>query len=241
MPVITLHGRPIEYRLLRTRRNRFVRLTVTLGKGLRVSTPSQYPMKDVPRIIHERASWILEKLDEFARIERQTPRQRYCNGAEVVILGRVYRLRPTPASNGGTMVRVQGDEVEVLYPASLSGEDRQDFLRNALLSWYRVQAQRLLPPRVDYYAAQMRLHPQRVTIRRQRSRWGSCSAKGNLNLNLFLIMLPVKTIDYVIVHELAHLIELNHSERFWRVVDRYCPERKKHQSFLRKSIHYLEI
>ena len=241
MPSITLHGRPIEYRLLRTRRNRFVRLTVTLGKGLRVSAPSHFPAKEIPRIIHERSGWILDKLDEYARLERQTPRQRYCSGADVVILGRTYRLRLSASSNGSGMIQVDGDEVDVSVPTTLTGAAREHYLKNALLAWYRVQAQRILPPRVEYYAQQMRARPGRVTIRRQRSRWGSCSAKGNLNLNLFLITLPVKTIDYVIVHELAHLFELNHSPRFWRIVERLCPDRKKHQAILRENIHYLEM
>jgi len=241
MPSITLQGRPIEYRLLRTRLNRYVRLTVTLGKGLRVSVPPRYPAKDIPRIIHERSTWILEKLDEYANIERQTPRQRYCNGADVVILGRTYRLKISASSNGTGVIQVQGDDVEITVPTALSGSAREQYLKNALLAWYRIQAQRILPPRVEYYAQQMRVKPGRVTIRRQRSRWGSCSANGNLNLNVFLITLPVKTLDYVLVHELAHLLELNHSPRFWRIVERWCPERKKHQSFLRANIHYLEM
>lgn len=241
MPTITLHGRPVEYRLLRTRRNRFVRLTVTAGKGLHVSAPTRFPVKEIPRIIHERASWVLAKLDEFAILESRIPRQRYCNGASLMFLGREYTLRVVTAANGTALVRLLAREVEVALPAGTPPDDRESALRAILLAWFKLQAQRVIPPRVEHYARLMRLYPQRVSIRRQNSRWGSCSAKGNLNLNQMLVMAPVSVLDYVIVHELAHLAELNHSSRFWRIVDKHCPERRRYQDWLKDHIYLLDL
>ena len=86
------------------------------------------------------------------------------------------------------------------------------------------QALRVIPGRVAFYAEKLGVHPKRITIRNQRTRWGSCSAQGGLNFNCLLMLTPPEAIDSVVVHELCHLIEMNHSERFYREVYRIFPE-----------------
>ena len=88
------------------------------------------------------------------------------------------------------------------------------------------QALAWIPPRVKEYAEKMGVTYGRITIRNQRTRWGSCSSKGNLNFNCLLMLFPEEVRDYVIVHELCHRIEMNHSQRFWAEVEKYCPDYK---------------
>lgn len=90
-----------------------------------------------------------------------------------------------------------------------------------------------IPKRVAFYARQMQVSYGRITIRNQRTRWGSCSAKGNLNFNCLLMLAPAEVIDYVVVHELCHRREMNHSERFWGEVEKVLPEYKKSQNWLK--------
>lgn len=80
----------------------------------------------------------------------------------------------------------------------------------------------------------MEVKHARITIRDQKTRWGSCSSRGNLNFNWRLVMAPPPIIDYVVIHELAHLIELSHSPRFWETVERYCPDHREHRRWLRE-------
>ncbi|MDH7516351.1 MAG: SprT family zinc-dependent metalloprotease [Bacteroidota bacterium] len=240
MPSITLLDRRITYRLLRTRRNRYIRLTVTIGEGLRVSIPYRFPAHSVAPILRERASWILNKLDEFERLERTLPKNLYRSGAPVMFLGRVRRLQVVQGADGMSNVRLRPEVMEVELPARVTGEEREKILRTILDDWYRARTRKLLMPRVERYARLMGVSPRQICVRRQRSRWGSCSAQGVINLNQYLAMLPLKIIDYVIVHELAHLCELNHSERFWRLVDRFCTDRQDCQSWLRGHTYLLE-
>ena len=86
------------------------------------------------------------------------------------------------------------------------------------------RAKKLIPERVEYYAARMGVTWGRITIREQKTRWGSCSSKGNLNFNWKLVLMPDEILDYVVVHELAHRLEMNHSERFWKIVRRQIPD-----------------
>ena len=95
------------------------------------------------------------------------------------------------------------------------------------------QAKEYLPKRVAYYAARMGLSYGRITIRNQKTRWGSCSSKGNLNFNCLLMLTPPEVIDYVIVHELCHLIEMNHSPAFWHEVEKVLPDYRDRVKWLK--------
>ncbi len=96
------------------------------------------------------------------------------------------------------------------------------------------KALEVIPKRVEYYAKIMCVTYGRITIRNQVSRWGSCSAKGNLNFNCLLMLCPAEVMDYVVVHELCHLKEMNHSKKFWSEVSRFCPEYEQHKRWLKE-------
>ena len=96
------------------------------------------------------------------------------------------------------------------------------------------KALEIIPKRVDYYAKIMGVSYGRITIRNQVSRWGSCSAKGNLNFNCLLMLCPIEVLNYVVIHELCHIREMNHSRRFWSLVERFCPEYKQHKAWLKE-------
>ncbi len=95
-------------------------------------------------------------------------------------------------------------------------------------------AKRIIPPKVEYYASEMGIKYNRITIRNQRTRWGSCSNKRNLNFNCLLMLAPDDVVDYVIVHELCHIKEMNHSEKFWAEVENVLPDYKMSYNWLKK-------
>ncbi len=97
------------------------------------------------------------------------------------------------------------------------------------------EAERIIPPRAAYYAARMGITYGKITIRHQKTRWGSCSSKGNLNFNCFLVLAPDRVIDYVIVHELCHRREMNHSAAFWKQVAGILPDYKEREAWLKKN------
>ena len=97
------------------------------------------------------------------------------------------------------------------------------------------QALKVIPERVRHYAPIVGVTYGCITIRNQKTRWGSCSSKGNLNFNVALMLVPPEVMDYVVVHELTHRKEMNHSPRFWAEVERVCPEYKKHRAWLKKE------
>ncbi|GFI51448.1 M48 family metallopeptidase [Lachnospiraceae bacterium 62-26] len=96
------------------------------------------------------------------------------------------------------------------------------------------KAMKIFPERVEYYARLMGISYGRITIREQKTRWGSCSGKGNLNFNWKLTLMPMEILDYVVVHELAHRREMNHSQKFWKIVEQVLPDYQERRKRLRE-------
>ena len=107
-------------------------------------------------------------------------------------------------------------------------------LELALERWYRTEAARLINERTDKLSSDMGISYKRIVIRGQKTRWGSCSRKKNLSFNWKLIMAPQPVLDYVIIHELIHLKEMNHSKKFWELVAQYCPGWREHKKWLKQ-------
>ena len=122
-------------------------------------------------------------------------------------------------------------------------KDRQEELKAApeeLLTMEEIralanEAADYIPERVSFYARKIGVNYGRITIRNQKSRWGSCSSKGNLNFNCLLMLTPAEVIDYVVVHELCHRLEMNHSRYFWAEVERVLPDYKKWEKWLKND------
>ena len=146
----------------------------------------------------------------------------------VPVEGRQYALRV--AMGAQTSVYQIGEEIVVKAP-----DTSPDAVRDALRGYLIGRAQQRIRERLDHFIPLVGRTPGRVTIREQRTKWGSCSGQGNLNFNWKLIMAPPEALDYVVIHELCHLYEFNHSPRFWERVSRYMPEYAVWRDFLRSG------
>jgi len=108
-------------------------------------------------------------------------------------------------------------------------------IKHLLKQWYNHRAHEMLPNRVDHFSRIMSLFPKTVRVRDTRSRWGSCSSKDAINFSWRIMALPISVIDYIVVHELAHLKERNHRPAFWNLVAAFMPDHKTHRAWLRKN------
>ncbi|MBR9978141.1 MAG: M48 family metallopeptidase [Bacteroidetes bacterium] len=238
MPRIRVQGTDIEYRVLKTRRNRHIRLTVSGKNGVRISGPRGVPERDLHAMVREKGTWILERLRHFNEMEQRQPRWRYAGGERVLVLGEWKSLRIIPRELNTGSIMLQDSDLLISLPPSLCQNETviADLFHRWLRNWAHIE----LPRRVVLQAARMEVTPGRISVRAQRSKWGSCSAAGNISLNMRLLHAPPAVLDYVIIHELAHLRELNHSARFWKIVEQYCPDHHVHEKWLRDHTWLLE-
>lgn len=182
------------------------------------------------------ANWILKKLDEWSG--HQPRQQRWANGEPITFLGRALTLSVVADAVLLPPVLIDNSRIQVTV-ADASCEMK---IREAVISWYRRHAARNFSERITLYASAMQLPAPRLFLSNASSQWGSCNAKRQVRLNWRLIQAPQEIIDYVVVHELAHLTEMNHSKRFWKIVERHCSAHLDSRKHLNERGHwYLEI
>ncbi len=230
---VIIEGQAIPYILKRSLRAKYVRLEVRPEMGLIVIITRFYRPEQIPDLLKEKLRWVSANLKKYEHIKRLT-RDRVLQGGDTVLyLGREMQVVTQQANGDGDSVNVAENSLVV----SLDSESKR--LDQELEQWYREQVSQLIPVKVAKLSVEMGVTYGRLSIRGQKTCWGSCSRKGNISLNWKLIMAPESVIEYVIIHELAHLKELNHSRMFWQLVSEYCPEWRQHKKWLRD--HAVEL
>ncbi len=222
---VTLGGETVSCAVRRSSRARRVRLEVGGKYGLAVTIPRGFSLGLLPDLLQQKAKWILRHLEQQRQTGVAFAGSELKSGDVIPYLGRELRL----------VVQIADvDDVEITLDRLQVSLHSGGALSRVLKCWYRTQAERVLKARVAELCARLGVSCRRVTIRAARTRWGSCSHRGCVNLNWKLIMAPAEVMDYVILHELAHLWEMNHSKRFWQIVGQYCPEWREHRKWLKE-------
>ncbi len=224
MPVIELEGKSIAYRVRTSQRAKRISVRYSLGGGLEVVYPPGLRQPSPVELLSERRDWVLSAIDRFSDDQAKLPPRQYREGESFLFRGASYQLRlERDQARKRTAIRLSDHAIKLLLPAP-APKDEGELIRKAVEDFYRGEAKRYLPPRVGELAKAHGFRYEKVRIKNQKTRWGSCSAKGNINLNLRLMMAPKAAIDYVIIHELCHLRVLNHSAAFWALVESCCPD-----------------
>jgi predicted metal-dependent hydrolase len=205
-------------------------ISVNSEREVIVSVPLRTPLRIVQEFVERRAEWIRERL--AASTPSPTPRV-YQSGECLPYQGHSLELVLATHGSRRPVVRLDGDRVVVTTPAHLPESERQSVIERVLTRWFGQRAAELLDARTKYWAAVTALEPRRVLIRNQRRRWASCSADGTLRFNWRLVMAPPDLVDYVVIHELAHLRVPNHSRAFWQEVERFVPDHRARRARLR--------
>ena len=221
---IVLGEREIVYSLRRSVR-RSSALQVD-PRGVRVSVPVAMAQEEVDAFIVKHGSWLLARLDALEGLA-DVARFEAVDGALFPVFGRQCRLRIDSAARRGGRWRVAADDVEeLLLPG---GGD----VRSRLVAALKARARTWFMGRVEEYCACIGRSVPAVRLTSARTRWGSCSVRSGIRLHWRLIHLPPEVSDYVVAHEVAHLLEMNHSTRFWSVVDRLYPRWREARAELR--------
>lgn len=207
------------YRIRRSARARRVRITVDRSGTVEVVLPQRMPAHAAQDAVAQLRPWIDRRL---ADVERQRTAV-LARGDTLPYLGARLTVRTDPVR---TRVVRRGDTLH-----APSAPARQ----TALEHWYRRMARVEIERRLQRACAQAGLSYTRLTIRDQRTRWGSCSPSGAISINWRLLLAPEAVLDYVIWHEVCHLAVMDHSPRFWALVGRYCPDHRAHAAWLRRN------
>lgn len=223
---IKLADKLISYTLKRSSRRRSIGLQIS-DQGLVVSMPLRASEKWLHSVLQEKALWVVSKLDSWQG--KQMPVTKWANGELLLFRGETFALRVVQ-SLFKAPPQLTADELLI----HLVDTENQAGLHKVVLQWYKQEAERVFAECVEHFAPLMNVRPREIRLTSARTQWGSCTVQGVVRLNWQLVTMPLHLIDYVVVHELAHLQEMNHSAAFWRVVESVCPDYAKTRGELRK-------
>lgn len=226
---IQLGEKPVSYTIRKSSKASRVRLSIGPDTGLVVIVPGKFPEVRVEGIIRDKEKWVLAKLHDMEILAKKRRTAGEDKNSLLRYLGKAYRIVTIVSASSPVRVELTGDKALITLP-----EDDPLLLERALDLWYRWAAEQFFSQRAEFFAKQMGVDYGTIFYRNQKSRWGSCSAKKNLSFNIRLVMAPSEVVDYLVIHELSHLKEMNHSRNFWALVESYCPGRKKYQTWLKE-------
>lgn len=197
------------------RGNRSIRLSIRADGEVRVSIPPWLPYAAGEKFAASRTLWITENRLESPAMLSHGHR-----------IGKAHRISLEPHATDKVSTRLEGNEIRVLYPLSMSpqAEEVQQAAHRGCIRALRLEAQRLLPIRLRDLAAQTGFEYTSVSVKQLKSRWGSCSSRQEITLNLFLMQLPWHLIDYVLLHELVHTKVMQHGPLFWQEFEQHLAQ-----------------
>ncbi|HEY3762709.1 MAG TPA: SprT family zinc-dependent metalloprotease [Verrucomicrobiae bacterium] len=223
--VLTVRGRQIPLAIIRNNQARRYLLKLRSDGSARLTIPRRGSITEGRRFAERNTEWLAQQLEKLAAHPVE-PKQ-WLIGTEIFFRGELVRIESDAAGS----IHFGTERMKV--------SAAQSDLRSAIQNHLRNLASQELPPRVMELAALHGMNVSRVTVRNQKSRWGSCSRRGTISLNWRLIQTPIFVRDYIILHELAHRRQMNHSEKFWQEVERLFPDYLQAERWLKQHANLL--
>lgn len=218
----------------RTSRSKTASLKVEEGRVM-VVVPKALPLDRIQKIVDDKHDWIMDKIASYKKATPASNKQ-YVSGEAFPYLGRNYRLKvlngvyqPLKLVNGRLQLTIRESAIQ------------DYFTRGALIRWYKRNAKRKFTEKTERYAKIVGVEPKSTSIKSFKSRWGSCSPEGDLDFNWAVVMAPNRIVDYIVIHELCHLLHHDHSPKFWKEVERVMPDYKEHKEWLKVNGHKLVV
>lgn len=220
----------IEFEVI-FRSRKTLSIEIEAPRRITVISPEGKSEDEILETVKTKSKWIVQKLFEIREMEYRKRDKQYVNGESFIYMGRNYSLQ------------IVLDEVASFPEAKLSRgkffvtsyTKDQDTIKQALENWYRDKAKEKINERIRYYQAQFDVKPKRVVIKDQEKRWGSCTKDNQLLFNWKCIMAPSPVLDYIVVHEMCHMVHMNHSKEFWHLLKRVLPDYEQRKSWLRDN------
>ncbi len=232
MPNMIIDNRTISWSLNYSTRRRTVRLHVVSADQLEITAPKGFSLSHAKTMLQRKTAWILRQILRLEAVAANTANASLTHGATLLFRGVPHALLLLGDGRDRPHVTCHQRSISVHLP-ELIGENNNPAVASSIQNWYLAEATLQLQERTQYWAAQIGVKPKKLSLRDQKTRWGSCSSRGSISYNWRLIMAPPEVLDYLVIHELCHLLHPNHSTAYWQEVGRWCPDYRAHRRWLR--------
>lgn len=240
MSNIQYGNKKIAFEIIRGNREKTVAIYVNSPAGVVVRSPELIGEETIKKLIQKRAAWIVKRQELLKNQIPPATVKEFVSGEAFPFLGREYRLKvvkSTSEKEGRCELRNKRFQVEINL--SLDSGEAEKTIKRALMDWYLMRAKEKIQARVACFSRQIGRTPKSIEIKHQKMRWGSCSQSEGIRFNWKIIMAPLSVLDYVIVHELCHLIYPHHSSQFWQKVQSILPDYKRRKEWLKRCSYSL--
>ena len=229
----TIADNELSIQVVRSRRRRKTSSIIISNGIVKVVVPDQISDFTIKELINKRMPWIRKKLKDELNITPVIVKE-YVDGEIFTYLGNNYQLKSLVGSVSS--VKVTSDSIYVSLPKK-SKENTKSLLER----WYEEKAIEILTEKTNRYAKIIGVSPTTISVGDFKSKWGSCSIEGKISYNWKIIIAPSRVLEYIVIHELCHMLEHNHSKEYWRHVNTYCKDFKESRKWLRMNGKYLVI
>lgn len=225
----------ICYEIKRSKR-KTMELSVYPDGRVVVKAPERISVQRIEEFVAQKAEWIQEKTALISERQKAYPDRIYEEGTAIPYLGKSYQLHLILHEEEDAWIQLEGNSLEVHTPSA-----EQAVIQYLLIYWYKENAKKFIKSRVKHYSQLLGETVEAVRIKDQKTRFGSCSSKRNLNFNWRLMMAPKEVLDYVVIHELCHLKYMNHSKEYWSYVESVMPNYREYDNWLKENGSYLKV
>ena len=224
----------LSYDLIRSkRRRRTISLQIKEDGKIVICAPHHTPKWEIEKFVKEKQLWIVNKISEKEKQTKEAEKT-FLSGERFLYLGEWYPLEIHEFDHKEPPLRLS-------FGKFILNKDHIEGARDLFVQWYKREAKEKIVGRIEYYSHRLHLFPKGIRITNARSRWGSCSRDNRLSFSWRMIMASLTAIDYILIHELVHIREKNHSKRFWTTLESILPDYRKHRLWLKENGHLLQV
>lgn len=232
MEILEFQGQEVEVK--RKAYQKRLSLSVYPNGKIRVSANKTLPNREILKFLKKNESWVEKSIAESSELKKKYPTKKFQSGETYSYLGGDYQLQILQGKK--VELKFKGDKIYFYTPVSeedFTPEIREKYFRS-FKKVYKKVAEKIMGDRIQFYAQKMHLRPKAVKFRGQKTIWGSCSPDNTISLNYKLIVAPIQVVDYVLIHELAHIRHKNHSKSFWALVEKFTDYRHYSKDWLKE-------
>lgn len=232
-----------DYQIIRRPRRKTASISVKPDGSVRILVPATLSEQKIIELVERKSQWIQGKISHFQEIQENQREKEYVSGESFTYLGRNYRLKIIADCSGGSSsdVKLMNGRFYVHVPSNMLKNTRNQYIVKQLTRWYREHAIVRFRDKTMRYARQMNVTPVSVDVKDYKSRWGGCHSDGRIYYNWKVIIAPHSIVDYVVVHELCHLVHDDHSKKFWKLLGSVLPDYAERKEWLKINGKQLSV
>lgn len=241
IPTIQFGNFEFTYSIIRTNR-KSIGIVVQPDGNVEVRSPLKMDEEEINRIVFNKRKWITEKLKKISEIKHPVPAEReFISGEKIKIKDKIYRLKIHSHSKKRPRITFVTRIAHIYVNENLDSDQKETEIKRVLIKWYKKYSYNFITYRIHKFTKFLDINLNEIFIRDLKKRWGSCTKNNNLVFNWRIIMAPISIIDYVLLHEVCHLVEDLHSPKFWDLLKSIMPDYKKRKEWLRINGPTLEL